>query len=85
MLRAGVSSTATIQGAVAEDMKVKRLPRRDRCYVTGRRALHLTGDRAAAAWRILAGELQDMGMMEIPKYRDLLRAIRKATIGARKL
>jgi hypothetical protein len=85
MLRAGVSSTATIQGAVAEDMKANRLPRRDRCFATGRRALLLTGDRAAAAWRLLAGELQDMGMMEIPKYRDLLRAIRKATIGARKL
>lgn len=57
-----------------------RLTRRDRCYLVGKRALTLT-DREAA-WRIVAELLnEEMAERDVPKFEDLIGAIRGATIG----
>jgi hypothetical protein len=65
-------------------MTPKRMPRRDRCYLVGRRAARLDRDQAAAAWWTLAGRLEEMGALDVPKFKVLLHAIRAATItGAR--
>lgn len=63
----------------------RTLPRRDRVYLAGARARLLSDATAAAAWLDLAGRLEDLGQMDVPKFRDLLRAIRQATITARRM
>jgi len=65
-------------------MKAGQLTRRDRCYLLGRRASFLTGRKAAQAWRVLAHKVEAMGDMDMPKFMDLLVAIRTATIIGRR-
>jgi hypothetical protein len=60
------------------------MTRRDQCYLVGRRASFLVGAQAATAWSALAQRLEAMSEMDIPKFRDLLTAIRTATIVARR-
>lgn len=59
------------------------MTRRDKCYLVGKRAGKLPPLEAAAAWQVLAGHIEDMSEQDIPKFNDLLRAIRKATIDAK--
>lgn len=65
-------------------MKYDRLTRRDRCFVNGSRAVRLSEEQAARAWRELATRLGEMAERDVPKFNDLLEAIRAATIHARK-
>lgn len=66
-------------------MKYSRiLPRRDRCFAVGNRAIRLPDAEAVKAWRELATRLGEMADRDIPKFNDLLEAIRAATIHARK-
>lgn len=60
-----------------------KCPRRDRIYFVGLRAGKLELTQAAAAWYYLAGRLEGMGDMDVPKYRDLVHAIRSATIAGK--
>lgn len=60
------------------------MTRRDKCHLIGRRASLLDRDQAAAAWWLLAGRLEAMGEQDIPKFKDLLRSVRRATIFAKK-
>lgn len=60
------------------------MTRRDTCYAVGRRMAKLAPDEAAAAWQRLATSLVEMFDMDIPKYKDLLAAIRNATIHGKK-
>ena len=65
-------------------MNLKRMSRRDKCYLVGRRAHALTPSQAATAWAYLAGQLEEMGEIDVPKFQDLLSAIRAGTLHARK-
>ncbi len=57
------------------------MTRRDLCHVVGRRARRLTDAQAVHAWRALSTHLEDeLSMTDVPKFRQLLRAIRAATI-----
>jgi hypothetical protein len=57
------------------------MTRRDRCHLIGKRANTLNHRQAAVAWYTLAMLLEEeLGMMAQPKYKDVLRSIRKATI-----
>ncbi len=58
------------------------LTRRDRCYLFGRRAVRLTPPQAAEAWYALAEKVVEMGEMDVPKFNDLLIAVRVATVRA---
>ena len=60
------------------------LTRRDRCDLIGRRASLLTPPQAAQAWFRLAEKVELMGEMDVPKFNDLLIAIRVATILAKR-
>ncbi len=64
------------------------MTRRDRCHLTAKRAQKLTRGESAYAWFVVAAHLEALGDPErtahqVPKFKDLLRAIRKATIAAR--
>jgi hypothetical protein len=63
----------------------KKLPRRDLCSLVGKRAQLLDPRQAAAAWYHLSGELEAMEIMEMPKFKTVLRSIRSATIKARSI
>lgn len=63
---------------------MKKIPRRDRCWLLGRRAARLNDVQARHAWALLAVELEALGEHDMPKYRDLVIAIRKATIIGRR-
>lgn len=63
-------------------MKLRKIPRRDRVYLAGCRAGRLTDAQSAAAWRSLSAQLQELGELDIPKFRDVIAAIRSATITA---
>lgn len=54
--------------------------RRDHCALVGKRAAALSPRRAAKAWALLAQKLDDLGMKDIPKYADIMQAIRQSTI-----
>lgn len=56
------------------------MTRRDRCHLIGLRASRLTKAQAAAAWNELARSLEEMDLLDIPKFKHLIRAIRLATI-----
>lgn len=56
------------------------LPRRDKCYIVGRRASNLTIKEAAEAWYLLATGLINLGESDMPKFKALLQLIRAATI-----
>lgn len=62
---------------------MKKTPRRDRCYFVGLRAAKLSPLQAARAWAHLAARLESLGKTDLPKFRDLLNAIRDATITAK--
>lgn len=67
-------------------MKTERkLPRRDRCFVYSRRASRLHQQQAAIAWNYLSGELESLSQRDIPKFEDLMRAIRHATAVGRRV
>ncbi len=57
-------------------------PRRVRCYLVGRRASKLTPPQAVEAWYSLARQLEAMEEKDIPKFLDLLCAIRAANLFA---
>lgn len=57
--------------------------RRDRCYFIGRRAATLSRAQAAEAWAFLATQLEGMADVDIPKFNDLLKTVRVATIQAK--
>jgi hypothetical protein len=59
---------------------MKKVSRRDRIYFVGLRAGKLNQIQAAHAWADLAKRLENLGDVDIPKYRDVLHAIRSATI-----
>lgn len=61
-------------------MKRKKIPRRERCYVVSKRARLLEGRNAARAWMELAIILDRLSDKDVPKFDDLLKAIRTATI-----
>lgn len=57
--------------------------RRDRCYLVGKRALTLSPQQMQVAWKLLADEMEDkLGSMDMPKFKDLMKSIRRATIEA---
>ena len=56
------------------------MTRRDMVELVGRRAYRLHPVRAAYAWYYLAGRMEDMGSMDLPKFKHLLYTIRKGTI-----
>lgn len=62
----------------------KHLPRRSVIDAVARRAAKLSDGEAAAAWRELAGQLDDLAITPLPKYRHVVDAIRKATITGKK-
>jgi len=59
------------------------MTRRDKVYLTGKRAALLTKNQSAWAWQILASKLELCGEMDVPKFRDLLHGIRIATIAGK--
>jgi len=61
-------------------MKTRFANRRDQCHYVGKRALRLTKAQAACAWEIMAIFIEDLGEKDLPKYRDLITAVRMATI-----
>lgn len=60
-----------------------KCPRRDRIYFVGLRAGKLSARQAATAWFSLARQLEEMGEMDLPKYRNVIDAIRSATIAGK--
>lgn len=65
-------------------MKSKARTRRDRCYVVGRRMAKLDSRQSAIAWHHLANAVEKFGDIDIPKFNELLQAIRDATLKARR-
>ena len=64
---------------------MKYTTRRDLCFVIGRRAAKLSNNQAVYAWLQLANQLEhNMGGMDVPKFHDLLAAIRTGIRGARR-
>lgn len=61
----------------------RQLIRRDLCGIVGERAAKLSDRQAARAWRNLAKELEALCEKDIPKFRDLLSAVRRSTIQGR--
>jgi hypothetical protein len=61
------------------------MTRRDQCLVVGRRASKIENIAVAAnAWSRLADKLIAMGDMDVPKFRQLLYAIRRSHLDAEK-
>lgn len=58
--------------------------RRDRCYLIGRRAQRLSPAQAADAWQRLAEKVEGFSLHDVPKFADLLSAVREATVLARR-
>ncbi len=56
------------------------MTRRDKCALVGKRASLLEPAQAKEAWYQLAILLDGMGDKDVPKFNDLLRAIRQSTI-----
>ena len=61
----------------------QKLPRRDLLDVIGRRMARLTPDQTAVAWAELARRVEALGEVDLPKFKHLVQAIRKATIAGR--
>jgi hypothetical protein len=59
------------------------MTRRDQCYLVGRRARTCNIAQCVAAWLDLSQRVEKMGDMDIPKFRDLIRAVRLATIAGK--
>ena len=50
----------------------------------GARAARLSTDESARAWQALAAHLEALGDADLPKFKDLLAAIRAATLEGKK-
>jgi hypothetical protein len=62
------------------------MTRRDMCLLVGRRAGKIQQmEVAACAWAALARRLELMGDLDVPKFRQLLCAIRDSNIYAVKI
>lgn len=61
----------------------RKIPRRELCYIIGRRAFNLTVNEGARAWFDMATSLESLAHKDVPKFNDLVRAIRRATIQAK--
>lgn len=62
------------------------MTRRDKCWLVGRRAKKINQAIVAAqAWATLAEKIEDMGDMDMPKFNDLLNAVRQSHLHAVKL
>lgn len=61
----------------------RKIPRRDQCHAAATRAMKLLAHERERAWRHLALELEVLSERDMPKYADLFRAIRQATIKGR--
>lgn len=59
------------------------MTRRDKCYLVGRRASKLTPLQAAKAWAYLAWKVESFGEADVPKFNDLIWAIRNGTLVAK--
>ena len=59
---------------------MKKIPRRDRCYLVSQRMVKIPPDRWAAAWEELSVRIERLSYFDVPKFQDLLREIRLATI-----
>jgi hypothetical protein len=66
-------------------MKSTVKTRRDMCYVIGKRAALLKPAQAALAWASLSEQIEAMGSLDIPKFINVLSAIRTATIKGRQI
>lgn len=58
----------------------RKMNRRDRCEMIARRMGELNTEEAERAWRHLSGGVTGLGELDIPKFENLLSAIRAATI-----
>lgn len=54
------------------------MTRRDKCYSIGKRMSKLDIFKSAKAWESLAFMIEMQGEKDIPKFKDLLTAIRLA-------
>jgi len=61
------------------------LPRRDMCHVIGRRAQKLSPEESAYAWQMLGRQLEQMGDLDMPKFKHLITTIRAATVCGRQI
>jgi len=61
------------------------MTRRDRCWLNGRRAYLLKQEQAAHAWQALAEGLAALGDKDVPRFDDLMAAIRRATVRGKHL
>lgn len=57
--------------------------RRDRLYCIAKRGMLLPLSEKASAWNILMDLLDHLSERQLPKYRDVITAIRKAQISTR--
>ena len=60
------------------------MTRRDRCYLLARRGMRLHIVSQAVAWESLCSQLEELGEKDVPKFHDVIHAIRRAIITARK-
>lgn len=60
----------------------RKLPRRERCYLVAKGIYRLDMRFSEYALVLLADELSELGERDLPKFDDLLKAIRRATIMA---
>lgn len=58
------------------------MTRRDKCHLVGLRMMGLTHDQSSIAWKILSHKVCLLGEADIPKYKDLIHALRVATTKA---
>lgn len=65
-------------------MPTKRHPRRSIIGCVARRMKTLQLSQAGRAWHSLADELEAMEQKDVPKYADIVRAMRSATIKGKK-
>lgn len=56
------------------------MTRRDMCHLIGKRAMKLDPFASLYAWESLAAQVEAFGEKDVPKFLDLLRAFRLATI-----
>lgn len=49
------------------------------------RAIRLNMEQSAIAWQDFARSLSSMGEMDMPKFADLVGAVRRATIAGRQI
>lgn len=59
-----------------------KLPRRDHLWVVAQRCRRV--ESPADAWAELIAQLEELSDRDLPKYRDLVDAIRAATIAGRR-